>query len=63
MDAPKLTEAQAEALKLIRQNGRYGVGPYGGIATPTAEALERAGLIRFEYERRSGRVMQFAYPV
>lgn len=58
-----LTPSQEAWLKKIQQNGRYGVGEFGGCPRPTAEALQRAGVIEVKTERMSSGLRDFAYPV
>jgi hypothetical protein len=58
-----MTAAQKDALGLVRRNGRYGVGEFGGIPTPTAKALVSLGLVEIRCEKNSlGKVREYLYP-
>lgn len=56
---PVLKHTSKEWLEIIRRNGRYGVGAYGGVPINIAEKLEKDGLIITKIE---GKQMLFAYP-
>ena len=43
--SPRLTPAQAKALREIQQPGGHGIGPYSYLPEKTAEALARLGLV------------------